>query len=246
MTDGAYITQLLSAVFFLIVGIRLLRLSRRTGETPENLLGIYFFATGLSYLGWLLPTIFHLEAMAAQFDLAAWSLYSVGVVPFMLFIRMAFRPNAAWANWMVYSCTLLLLTVLASWIIQGYVYYALDSPRYWCHWLGYTIPCLWLSVEAFLSHTRANRRTRIGLCDRVVANRYLLFGCFGVFQTFACITDVVSEMESETSRAISVLADTLLGAFEMAGIVMLFLAFFPPAFYQRWIQSAAAGKAEEV
>ena len=240
MTDDAYIAQLLAAAFFLIVGIRLLRLSRRTGETPEKLLGVYFTFTGLSYVGWVVPTIFHIEGMQDQIDLVAWSLYSIGVVPFMLFTRMVFRPDAAWANWMVGSCTLLLFAGLTMWIVQAHDYEVVDSPWYWCEWLGYTVPCLWVSIEAFLSYSRANRRVRVGLCDRVVANRFLLFGFFGVLQTFACVTDVFLTMEYETTRVISAGIDLLLGSLEMAGTVMLFLVFFPPAFYRRWIAAPAA------
>jgi hypothetical protein len=101
-------------------------------------------------------------------------------------------------------------------------------------------------MEAFLAYTSASRRARFGLCDRVVANRYLLFGCFGVLQTYACITDVFLEMEYMTSQAFSSVFDLILGAIEMAGIVMLFLVFFPPAFYQRWVAAPTAPATEAV
>ena len=240
MTDGAYVTQLLAAVFFLVVGVRLLRLSRRTGEAPEKLLGIYFFLAGWGYVGWLLPTIFHLEAMVDPIDLSAWALYSIGVIPFMLFARLVFRPDAAWANWMVRACTLLLIAGMAMWIVQGHDYYVIDSPWYWCVWLGYASPCIWVTIEAFVCYAGANRRVRVGLCDPIVANRYLLFGWFGVFQTFACITDILVTLDYTANQTLSGGLDGLLGAMEMAGIVMLSLAFFPPAFYQRWIVAPAA------
>jgi hypothetical protein len=241
MTDDSYIAQLLASVFFMWVGVRLLLLHRRTREAPEKLLGIYFLITGVSYLGWLLPLIFHLEvAMEEISELAAWALYSIGVVAFLLFTRLVFRPNTAWTYGIVAVCALGLSLGVGSWIIEGRVSYALDSSVLWFNWMGYTIPCIWLSVEAFLAHSRASRRARIGLCDHVVANRYLLFGCFGLFQTFACITDVVLEMDYASSAVVSGGFDLALGIFEMAGIAMLFLVFFPPAFYQRWIAAPAA------
>jgi hypothetical protein len=184
--------------------------------------------------------------MQNPFDLAAFLLYSIGVVPFMLFTRMAFRPDTAWANWMIGSLTLLLFAGTTMGIVQDSDYYVVENPWFWCTWLGYTIPCLWVSVEAFLSYARANRRVRVGLCDRVVTNRYLLFGCFGVFETFGCVADVFYTLNFAANQATSGEIDLLFGALEMAGSVMLFFVFFPPAFYRRWIQGAApVAKAEE-
>jgi hypothetical protein len=157
----------------------------------------------------------------------------------MLFARQAFRPDTAWANWMVGSCTLLLFAGTTMGIVQDSDYYVVENPWFWCTWLGYTIPCLWVSVEAFLSYARANRRVRVGLCDRVVANRYLLFGCFGAFQTFACVADIFEVMDYAADKPVSGEIDLLFGVLEMAAIVMLFFAFFPPAFYRSWIRGAA-------
>ena len=238
--------QLLAAAFFLIVGTRLLLLSRRTGEAPEKLLGCYFVATGPAYVGWVMPMIYPLDALTDPVDLASWALYDIGVIPLVLFARVVFRPNAAWANWLAGSCTLLLFAAMTVWIIQAHGYYTIESPWFWCQWLGYTIPCLWVSIEAFLCYVRANRRLRIGLCDSVVANRYLLFGLFGAFQTFACITDVVLVVDYALIETLSGEIAALLGVLEMAGILTLFLVFSPPAMYRRWIAGnhvyeAAAG-----
>jgi hypothetical protein len=247
MLGSAFLTQSLAAIFFIAVGIRLFLLGRRTGEAPEKLLGLYFFATGWSYVGWLLPTVHQFEGGAADItDLTTWTLYSVGVIPFIFFTRLAFRPNAIWAKLFMVALSLMLLGSVSMWIVQGTGYYTLDSPWVWSHWLGYTIPCVWLSIEALLAYASANRRTRIGLCDRVVANRYLLFGLFGVFQAFACITDIYVLQTSVTAHIVDEGLDLLLGAFEIAGTAMLFLAFFPPAFYRRWISGSATGAAETV
>jgi hypothetical protein len=242
MINGSYIAQILASAFFMIVGVRLLSLNRRTGETPEKLLGIYFLLTGFAYVGWMLPVIFDLGTMSVMSELSAWALYSIGVVAFLFFTRMVFRPNTTWTYGIVAFCTLGLFAGSGSWIIQD----AIDSPVYLFNWLGYTLPCIWMSAEAFLAYSRASRRVRVGLCDRVVANRYLLFACFGVFQTFACITDIFLEMEYMANNAITGGFDLALGGLEMVAIAMLFLVFFPPAFYQRWIAAPAAHATEAV
>jgi hypothetical protein len=248
MLNIALITQFCAVIFFVAVGIRLFLLGRRTGEIPEKLLGVYFFVTGFAYVGWAIPTVYALgDAAVDQIDLATWTLYSIGVVPFAYFTRIAFRPNAAWAKWLLITSLFLLFSGMTMWIVQAHVNYSLESPWFWSQWLGYTIPCIWLGLEAFLAYASANRRARIGLCDRMVANRYLLFGFFGAFQTFACITDVyLARAAMDNNMLIDDGLDVLLGSFEMVGIVMLFLAFFPPAFYQRWVSGANTHAAEPV
>ena len=244
MIDSALIVQLVAAVFFLVVGIRLIMLSWRTGETPEKLLGAYFVFTGLAYVLWQLPLYFEQAMTGNPIDLVSWALYCVGVIPFVLFARLVFRPEIAWATGLVRFCIVALVAGMTAWIVQGEEYYVFQNPWYWAVWLGYSIPCLWFAIEAFLCHASAKRRVRIGLCDHVVANRYLLFALFGVFQTSACFNDLATT-PMETSLAFQRTMASVTGAIEMCGIVTLFLAFFPPVFYQRWLESATVPESIE-
>jgi hypothetical protein len=50
MEENAYIGGAIAGLFYLIAGIRLFRLSLRTGEAPERLLGVTFLVWSLSYL----------------------------------------------------------------------------------------------------------------------------------------------------------------------------------------------------
>ena len=56
--------------------------------------------------------------------------------------------------------------------------------------------------------------------------------------------DVFIEMEYANSLAISDTFDLALGLLEIAGIAMLFLIFFPPAFYRLWIAPPEIDRAE--
>jgi hypothetical protein len=248
MDESSYIFQLIAGVLFLAAGAQLLRLSLRTRETPERLLGIYFLASGFSLLGWLTPEIFHLESMANRinfvlwFDLIPWALYDVGMIAFLLFARMTFRPNAAWSKWIVATCILLLFLSLTMWFIQDVENYSIENPWFWCQWAGYTLPQLWITIEAFRNYSGARRRARIGLCDLVVVNRYLLFGCYGVVSILGCCSELFSATESSYQGA-SAEIDFAMGILELGGIALLFLIFCPPTFYQRWIAAETEGKA---
>jgi hypothetical protein len=75
----------------------------------------------------------------------------------------------------------------------------------------------------------------MGLCDTIVANRYLLFGWFGACQTAACAADLLWASGNSTGAASTSLATGLLSGTEIASVAALWLAFFPPSFYANWI-----------
>jgi hypothetical protein len=116
----------------------------------------------------------------------------------------------------------------------------LDDPGFLTEWIGYTVPCVWMCCEGALSNAAANKRVRIGLCDPIVANRYLLFACFGFCQTAACASELSWAYVNSTGAASSSISEILLGGTEIASVAVLWLAFFPPLVYRRWIDGRAA------
>jgi hypothetical protein len=238
MAEGAYAAQLFAAVFFMIAGVRLIRLSFRTGEAPERLLGFYFALTGASYLGWVLPNIVALGPLAETTDYASWIVYCIGVVPYLVFTRILFRPESRWPHWVVAGCVLALALGTTVLTLNGDQYPGLSNPFYWIQWAGYTVPCVWMTIEAMRCRRDSVRRARIGLADPIVMNRYLLFAFFGGFQVLACLSDILLTIEYATNQAASESADLLLGSFELAGIAALWLTFFPPEKYLDWVNGS--------
>jgi hypothetical protein len=239
MEENAYIASIVASAFYLIAGVRLLRLNRRTGERPELLLGIYFALTGLYYLGYNIPSLFQLDTWPSLAELAVEWTYVLGVFPYLLFIRSVFRSDAAWANWFVGICSATLFVSTLMTTAGGSVDYTIDSPWFIAQWLSYTAPCVWLGWEAMLYRQSASKRARIGLCPPIVANRYLLIALFAGFQCFACLVDLSVANEISGNQTISLITDAMLGSAEIASVVVLWLAFFPPPFYANWITQRA-------
>jgi hypothetical protein len=235
MEESAYAAELVAAVFFVIAGERLIRLSRHSGEVPERLLGIYLALTGVAYLGWVLPVVVPLGPMAETTDFISWAIYSIGVLPYLLFIRVVFRPTARWSFWVVIGCAGALALSATVLTLKGERYPGLGSTFFWIQWAGYTAPCVWVTIEAALCRRNASRRAKIGLGDPLVTNRYLLLALFGGFQVLACLSDILLAIDFAANQAASASADMLLGAFELAGIAALWLAFFPPVAYVEWV-----------
>ncbi len=57
MEESTFIAETIAGVVFLVIGVRLLKLSMKTGEKPERLLGVTFLLWGLCYQFFGLPII---------------------------------------------------------------------------------------------------------------------------------------------------------------------------------------------
>jgi hypothetical protein len=240
MEEYAYLASIVASAFYLVAGVRLLRLSRRTGEQPELLLGSYFGLSGVYYFAYNLPSLFGFESWTPSAEWTIEWIYVLGVVPFVFFIRSAFRREDAWAVVLVGMCLVLLLVGTVMGALDGRGTYSLENPWFVTQWVGYTTPCVWMCWEALLSRHGAQKRVRIGLCLPVVANRYLLLALFGGFQILACLADLSYAADISGSQTASLFSDALLGGSEIASIALLWLAFFPPSFYANWITQRAA------
>jgi hypothetical protein len=113
MEENAYLTSIFASAFYLVASVRLLRLSRRTGERPELLLGFYFGLSGAYYLGYNLPSLLGFDPWNPGTGWIVESIYVLGVFPYLFFIRSVFRPEAAWAGVLVGICSVLLLVSTA-------------------------------------------------------------------------------------------------------------------------------------
>jgi hypothetical protein len=116
----------------------------------------------------------------------------------------------------------------------------MQSLWFWVDFIGYTAALLWMTLEAFHAYSGARKRQRIGLCDRPVVNRYMLWSTFGVFQVLACAAVIYLGLDDAANESVSGLADMFLSGSEIVSIAALWLAFFPPAAYLSWITGAQA------
>ena len=121
MEESAYIISIAAGTFYLIASLRLIRLSRRNGERPELLLGLYLALSGLYYLGYNLPSLLGIDPWSLPIAIANEWIYVVGVLPYLLFIRLVFRPDDAWAGWLVGVCSAFMLVGMTLATVNGTV-----------------------------------------------------------------------------------------------------------------------------
>jgi hypothetical protein len=113
--------------------------------------------------------------------------------------------------------------------------------------VGYTVPFAWAGLEAFGQYRSSLRRQRLGLCDRLVCNRLLLWSIWGMAQVVLSVLILLMYAHYEANDAFSALYDGLTGVIELFALGLIWLVFFPPRFYQKLVSGtdAAESRVEE-
>lgn len=239
--ESEYYLTLFSGFFYVAAAIPLFRLSARSGQSPERVLGITFLLMGISYLFYELPFPLQNEALLVPFAVTGRVFYDASVVTVALFTKQVFHSDRAWANWLFGSTIALLVIGFAVSALYGdwEGLAPLGNPGFWPEWLGQSIPCAWVGLAGLSQYAKARRRLRVGLTDALVCNRFLLFGLFGILQLGSLAVLIPMYIGFEATGVFSTWSDRLLGSLEILTVATIWIAFFPPALYRSWVRSAA-------
>jgi hypothetical protein len=235
--------EMFAGVACLLIGVRLYRLANRTGATPERLLSAAFLLSALAYLLYDLPYLMLNEGSdLLGFSFASRIGFLAETILIAVFTRKVFRPGEAWAGWLVAAVVACILVGLGGSLTQGYweLGYPFSNPWYWPESLGVVIPMAWMGAEGLSQYRTTRQRRRLGLCEPSVCHRFLLWGLAGSLWLLLELLIVFQEIDYELTGQWSTAPDLLAGALEIAPIVFVWLAFFPPAFYRHWIEGTPA------
>jgi hypothetical protein len=240
MEDHAYLGEMFAGAIYLIIGVRLLRLGQRTGESPERLLAASFLCMSVSTGLYTLPNIVGLESLWTPFNFAGRVVVIPYVVLLALFTQRVFRPDDRWGVWLVWATAAFMVTGVGGSALAGdWEGFSIRSGWFALEWIGFTLPFAWTAADTFVQFVQARRRVRLGLCDRLVCNRYLLWALFALFQVGLDVVILPQYAEYEATGQFTAKWDVIYGTCGIASIVMIVLVFFPPALYRRWIDGAA-------
>jgi hypothetical protein len=237
-------------VIYGFVGVRLCSLSRRTGQLPELLIGASFLFWASCYLLYDVPYAIHRseELVPAFCSYASLLTVALGNVVFALFIRSVFRPGSRWATALVVAITLCVVLGLAgtAWRGDWEGSNPIANPGYWFDALASTGPAVWMTAEGFTHYGRARRRLKLGLCEPIDCNRFLLWGVagalFAILEGITTASDLVNALTGSWSDHLTF----GVALFEVAPVAVIWLVFFPPPFYSRWIDGADAKRTPQV
>ena len=242
MVALAGIATLVFIVAGTAVGIRLLRLARRTRGVPELRIGLgLLLICGVAY-----PV-----GLASQADAVPDALRRIllflsiaglagGSINIVMFVRDVFRPEEAWARGVagfLISAFLGLAAMVPLLLMRG----AIDPTGGF--FVARQILMLavfgWSGVESALYWRKLMRRAAVGLADGEVVNRVGLW----------CVSSVASAVSTVTTLAFGLAganpfqhpAVLLVVAFGgLLSSVVLVLAFLPPERYRVWVRGRFA------
>jgi len=238
---SAFIQNAISCLIFLVVGARLYRLSVRTGRAPERLLGASLLLWGASIPLYDVPYLLLGEPGVAPFSFASRVLTQMGTIAFVVFTRRVFRAQERWAAWLVIGTAVCLSVGVGGsvWIGDWEGIYLLSNPWYWLECVGSIVPMGWMTAEGFIQYAKARQRRRLGLCAPLVCNRFLLWGLAGMLWLLLELSYIAQNVEYELTQHWSGSLDLLTGSLDVVPVALVWLAFFPPARYRRWVEGTA-------
>jgi hypothetical protein len=203
---------------------------------------------GVSAVLYVLPTWSAFESFWTSLNFAGRVTYLPVPIMLALFTRRVFRPGERWGSWLVGGNAILLVSGFGGSALGGDLEgFSISNGWFWLEWIGFTAPFAWAGSEAFLQYRHARRRVQLGLCERLVCNRYLLWALFGALQTGSSLVLLPQYYVYETTNQFTATWDILYGGAVIASLVMIGFVFFPPASYRRWIErtdSSAAAAAD--
>lgn len=221
-----------------LVGVRMLLLARRTHGSPELLMGAGMVLVGaVGFPGGLLSGFGRgsVESLSLPIWVGATLVTQIGILLIYAFTQQVFRPGVAWARAVVAAGAAFML---AGGIGAGAALAAAEpgasSQEVARDWLfvsivGYASCFLWSAVEGLAHFRMARRRMALGLADPVVANRFLLWGIFGLFASAVNVSSAIGNGLGFAPDAPAVLVP--MGVFGFGASAAMYLAFVPPGWY---------------
>jgi hypothetical protein len=243
MDESAYIMEAIAGVVFLIVGMRLFSLSRQTGQAPEYFISLTFLFWALGYALYDIPYAFieGEESLAPFFSYTSVIAMNLGTISFALFTRNVFRQKERWALWLVVAIgfCLVLASIGTAWVGDWEQVDPIANFGYWPQIVGALAPSVWMGVEGLVHYASARKRRKIGLCTPLACHHFLLWGLAGALWASLEFVIVAQDFIYLSAGDWSNTLGIANGLLEIVPIGMVWLVFFPPAAYRRWIEGAA-------
>jgi hypothetical protein len=230
------------ALLGIVLGVRLLVLARRPREVPELLLG-FFFLCGAPAV-WLRLTVQYrplesdyLRALAVLSSLGT----SIAAMVLYIFTYRTFRSRVRWAR------VLTLIGIVALTAGLGIDVHAVLLLGHVELRLSIALPrlvCLsWTACESTRCYLMMRRRSRFKLADPVVANRFLLYalwtGALATVPGWLATVELLALAHADINWQRTF---TILGVASGAiALIAVYLNFWPPQPYLRWIRAQHEG-----
>jgi hypothetical protein len=231
----------------LVIGIRLLVLWSRTRRLPELLIACGILGIGpvglfLSLVSF--SSVDTLPALASVSLAASLLSIAVGALAAAVFNWRVFRPDVHAMRFVIGILAALFLgSLVHEAVTSGFADPTAIASGFRVHTLLSTGILLWGAAESLRYYAMMRRRLKLGLADPLVTNRFLLWGLgIGAAGLGSAISMTAVLATGQHMLELSwVTASNSLHGFTSA--VLMWVAFIPPGFYRRFVDSRARQRA---
>jgi hypothetical protein len=190
----------------------------------------------------LYPVAVRLPDSPAGYSLwiAAEVLMRTGIALLPVFLWRVFRPQSGVALAGAVGCAALLFGTLG-WDLTTqpcwWTYEAASTTSYLAQ-LALAVPFAWSSVETGLEWQRSRRRVALGLADRQVSQRFLMWcTATSAFVAICLLYNLIAWLGANDQVQLAAAARLLRGLLYFVIVGAFWLGLTPPAFYRRRFQA---------
>lgn len=244
MQQLATVVSLTTLALSVFVACRLFAAAWRTRGAPEIAMGSYqgLVVAAIALYAYLVRVAGTAEPERV-FDLVVIAnlLIAAGVVSLAIGIWRIYRASEAWA---IGICVL-----LAAWVLGGWTWtstgdvlpttVAATAPNAFFV-TGRSAVYLWGGFEGIRYHRMLRLRASLGLADPVIAHRILMWGLFSLTMGTLAVTSLVAGSLLGDAYSSWAPGQFITPAASLIASICLWLGFFPPAAYERFIARRAA------
>jgi hypothetical protein len=243
MEQNAFIMEAIAGVIYLVLGVRLYWLSRRSVQLSDSFIGLALLTWALGYALYDIPYAFAEsdELIQPFFSYSSMLAFNLGNVFLAMFTQEVFRKHEHWAGWLVVAIAVCLLlgSAGAVWTGDWELVDPLENFGYWPQTLANLAPTSWLGFEGLNRTFSARKGSELGLLEPSTFHHILLLGLAGALWALLEIVIVIQDFIYINVGDWSGVLGVVNGVLEIVPMIILWLAFFPPAPYRHWIEGSA-------
>jgi len=223
----------------LAVGLRLLWKGIQLHTQPELLLGAALALDGVEWLFWMLA--FYSPAadtpLGTLFSAACRLFIVAHNLCLLAFTRLVFRPESRGASALVAVSAAAILVGLTGGFMGGdWIGTRGDRPWLWLELCSLLVAYAWTLIESGLYYARMRCRAEHGLADPMLVNRFLLWAVYGGASVGTSLVWMFGALVVARGGRYPFALDAIMVGFTVVSALSIWLAFFPPRLYRRWLE----------
>lgn len=225
------------------IGARVLIRAREAGAWTDALVGCFFLSMGLGAM----PALVVKDALGASPELVplvmafGHFMLSFGFATLYIFVWRCFGVSTPWRKALAAAgCLALVVLYVLQGVVESFEPPGGDIVRLSALVRGGAL--IWALSESLRYWRLMQRRAALGIGDPLVANRFLLWCLWmGSMLGTVCVALLVRftmpDFGTATSFVVRLTVVSAMGTLAIAAGASLWLAFFAPSWYTRWLSA---------